>query len=654
MFHCLQSSHALQHISAANRFVRTLTLAMLVATSLSSTVASNFSLDQSKGGSMPSMPDTVEMEALQHKIWGEFLFPQPDSAFHLAAGLFLQAKQVGNKKYMAQALRIQGIAKYLRGDLDEALNCYERGFTIEKERADTLGMASSMRNMAMIYKDRGLLPMAMEYCTKSLNFFESKHSDKDIAAALNQIGSILEAQDDLPRALEHYKRSLTLATKVNDHELQMATLQNIGSLLITQGKFADALAYADSALLILEPGKNDRGQAYALLTKGLALKGLGRYDEAIESEQKSLHLREAMGDNRGMARCLLNLSDAHLAKGDRPKAVELGKHALTLAQKVGEVQGIANAATALYVAYKAMGRASEALAMHELAGQMEDSLRTEENQQGVIEKRMQYDFGKKESDTKAAFERQRAGERLELERTRSQRLLFLLAGTFVILLSALLLNRNRVMRRLQIAQVRTRLSRDLHDDIGATLSSINILSTVAQRKAEAGDDAGAAASLTGISERTQRLMRNMSDIVWSVDPDRDSMEELLVRMREFGAAVLEPKDINYRVECRGELQTTLPPAVRSNLYLLFKEAVNNAAKHAEASEVTVCLEHEPSRLRLTIRDNGKGMDLHAQGNDKPTGNGQRNMRARATEMKAELHVDSARGQGTTVRLVVPL
>ena len=234
-----------------------------------------------------------------------------------------------------------------------------------------------------------------------------------------------------------------------------------------------------------------------------------------------------------------------------------------------------------------------------------------------------------------------------------QRVVLVVMIAFIILFAGVLFVRARTNRRMQLEQLRTRLSRDLHDDIGSTLSSINILSTLARRKAETGDEAGAAASLTGISERTQRLMRNMSDIVWSVDPEQDTMEDLLARMREFGAAVLEAKGIGFRFDGSGASRSTLPPLLKSNLYLIFKEAVNNAAKHAQATQVTASFTHDDNRLRMTIADNGMGLDPGGSSSSTAGGNGLRNMRARATEMKAELRISGA-PEGTTIELVVPL
>lgn len=258
-----------------------------------------------------------------------------------------------------------------------------------------------------------------------------------------------------------------------------------------------------------------------------------------------------------------------------------------------------------------------------------------------------------EADARKLLDIERSSARASDAEHRMQRVNLMTMIGFIILFAGVLFAHTRIRRRIQLEGLRTRLSRDLHDDIGSTLSSINILSTVARRKAEAGDEAGAAASLSGISERTQRLMRNMSDIVWSVDPAQDSMADLLARMREFGAAVLEPKGIGFRFVSGDDLPMALSAEMKSNLYLTFKEAVNNAAKHANASRVEVAVVRKEGSLRMTITDNGTGIVVEGAAPD-GGGNGLRNMRARAAEMKAELEVRSAPHKGTTVDLTVRL
>ena len=256
----------------------------------------------------------------------------------------------------------------------------------------------------------------------------------------------------------------------------------------------------------------------------------------------------------------------------------------------------------------------------------------------------------------AAFAASRATEQAQaqaaLQRVRTQRAVAIVVALLVLVIAGLLLNRYRLRRRLHVEQLRARLSRDLHDDIGSTLSSISILSNVARKRTEATGDAEATASLDKISERSQRLMRNMSDIVWSVDPKKDSLEELIVRMRGFATSVLAAKGIATTFELPAEVPSiALAAGTKSNLYLLFKEAINNVVKHASAHNVHVSIGFQDRTLLMEVKDDGIGMDPEA-----PTvghgGNGLRNMRERVREMNAVLHIDGASGTGSVVRVTL--
>jgi signal transduction histidine kinase len=245
-------------------------------------------------------------------------------------------------------------------------------------------------------------------------------------------------------------------------------------------------------------------------------------------------------------------------------------------------------------------------------------------------------------------ERERLRFEMVASENRWQRFLFLMLLGFITLIAALLINRARLKRRIHLEQLRSRLSRDLHDDIGGTLSSISILSNVAKKRAEASGDADAAASMEKISERSQRLMRDMSDIVWSVDPGKDSVTDLIGRMREFGTSVLEPKGIAFHFNApENVLARELPVEVKKNLYLIFKEAVNNAAKHAGARGVFVDVSMNARSLHVQVEDDGAGMraDAPVTGHG---GNGLRNMRARAQEIGALFSTGTSERGGVRV------
>ena len=251
-------------------------------------------------------------------------------------------------------------------------------------------------------------------------------------------------------------------------------------------------------------------------------------------------------------------------------------------------------------------------------------------------------------------EREQAAAEKATARSRSQRNLLLIGAVLGLVIVVLLWNHYRQRRTIEMERMRTRLSRDLHDDIGSTLSSISILSSVARKKAEADHDPEAAASLAKISDRSQRLMRNMSDIVWSVDPKNDSIEDLLARMREFSTSLFELKGIAHTFDQPAVIPAiSLSAETKNNIYLLFKEAVNNVAKHSQCTHVRVSTALEQNMLHLVVKDDGLGMDLGARTNGHG-GNGLRNMRERAAEMRAVLHLVSDPGNGTTITLDVPL
>lgn len=487
--------------------------------------------------------------------------------------------------------------------------------------------------------------------------------DDDLLRAFtyNLSGFIRGRLGHLEDAVKDLRASLMLADSMGITTLRLRNHSNWGYMMQVKGRWRDALDHYHSLRSIAiatgwsreEMGEIDTGIGYMLL----------RMDSLDQSEEVLGRLRstKAMVGHGYEQEFNTAWALLQLRRGHYREAIASALTAFTTEQWDENDVIKRDASRVLADAYKALGRSTEALKWTEVTHQWEDSVRYRQQANEALRLEMESEFAKRairdsleraEAELLLAQERSTT-RRMDIEH-RMQRISLIVVTGFIILFAGVLFVRARTGRRMQLEQLRTRLSRDLHDDIGSTLSSINILSTVAKRKAEAGDEAGAAASLAGIGERTQRLMRNMSDIVWSVDPDKDTFAELMARMREFGAAVLEPKGIIFRFDSQGEINATMPPMVKSNLYLIFKEAVNNAAKHAQAGEVTVSFTRDNDRLRMTISDNGTGMDAHEGALPAVGGNGLRNMRMRALEMKADLRMNSMAGHGTTLDLVVPL
>jgi len=219
----------------------------------------------------------------------------------------------------------------------------------------------------------------------------------------------------------------------------------------------------------------------------------------------------------------------------------------------------------------------------------------------------------------------------------------------MIIVSILLINRYRVMNRIkrqaELENMRQSIARDLHDDIGSTLSSINIMSKLAMQQ---NDNTG---HLQKISTYSSRMMETMSDMVWSINPVNDSVAQMLAKMKEFAGEILEPKNIQYEFVYDNSLnEIRLDVEKRKSLFLIFKEAINNIAKYSEATQVFIRLNNVTGILHMQVQDNGNGFDASAN----TTGNGLKNMAARAQAIKGKWTQLTEPGKGTSICVEIPI
>jgi ligand-binding sensor domain-containing protein/two-component sensor histidine kinase len=239
-----------------------------------------------------------------------------------------------------------------------------------------------------------------------------------------------------------------------------------------------------------------------------------------------------------------------------------------------------------------------------------------------------------------------------------------MAWWFYLICAALLVGgpyaiyRYRLNNILKLQKIRLNIAADLHDEVGSTLSSISMLSQVAEKKSA---DGNTRQLLKQISENSSEIQESMSDIVWSINPNNDELANILARMRIFASELLEPLDIDFSFEVNEEAYSvSLPMSLRKDFYLIFKEAVNNAAKYAHCAAVTVSLRVKNKKLQMVIADNGIGIPANsgsANGNGKHRGNGgngMKNMEIRAAKMGGNIEIVNGEAGGTKVVLEIPI
>jgi signal transduction histidine kinase len=162
---------------------------------------------------------------------------------------------------------------------------------------------------------------------------------------------------------------------------------------------------------------------------------------------------------------------------------------------------------------------------------------------------------------------------------------------------------------------------------------------------------GSSPHMNRIAEQSSRMMESMTDMVWSINPVNDSMEKVAVKMKVFAGEILEPKNISYKFSGEESLGGLILDAEkRKNLFLIFKEAINNAAKYSDANEVEITFSQSAEKLMMTVFDNGQGF---VEQNVKD-GNGLKNMDTRAKAIGAQFRLTSAVAQGTRIELELRL
>jgi ligand-binding sensor domain-containing protein/signal transduction histidine kinase len=204
----------------------------------------------------------------------------------------------------------------------------------------------------------------------------------------------------------------------------------------------------------------------------------------------------------------------------------------------------------------------------------------------------------------------------------------------------------------QIENIRVRISRDIHDEIGSGLTKIKLMSRSLSKVKQSAD---AMETTTKISHASDELIQNLGEIVWTINPANDTLENVFAFARNYVSKLFDE-----HTEIKSVLDFTEPadiprnvlinPEVKRNLLLILKEALNNVVKHSEAKEVCILLRTEKSELVMKVSDNGKGISKEQ---DTAMGNGLKNMRKRAESINAEIKITSEQ-TGTAVHVFMPL
>lgn len=527
-----------------------------------------------------------------------------------------------------------GMFHWNKGNYQEALSFFFHALEMNKDHISTSGDGTYLNNIGLIYQEMGQHHKALQYHREALEIRKQFNVPEEIAISLSNIAVVLGSMGDYTGAEKIFQEAIATAKAANE-----------------LGKYYDAL----NGLSDIYLEQNQPQKAIPLLTELLA----GREKNNIE--------------RRSNLETISHLIKAHNLMGNLPEALRYVKDGNSF---LVEFPSLKNATVDFYrnasETYFRTGNPAMGSEFLQKSLDVKQEIFSSENARAIADMETRFKVAENESNL-AQARANLAESNLELEKKNVVILGSVLLTLFVLFLGYFFYRqqklRNKQLEREaelkaalakietqnKLQEQRLQISRDLHDNIGAQLTFI--ISSLDVTKFGMRDKIPKLGNkLEKISEFASQTIFELRDTIWAMNKMDISLEDLQIRISNFIEKAREVCEVDFHFEIDSDIKTkySFTSVEGMNIYRIIQEGVNNALKHAGASEIAVHISDFSAEgehaLKIAIRDNGKGFGVEQT----EPGNGLANMRKRANELHATLNIISAEKEGTQVVLLVPV
>ncbi len=539
-----------------------------------------------------------------------------------------------------------------RNQYDSALYCAKRAITLADKLRNKEDMLRILYNITRIHIYLGNYSQAYALNAKGLELAQVLHNKKFEIFHIIQYGLVETELGEYEQARRYFDRALALAQKNKDYLSLAQAYGGLGDLNRRQARWNLAGYYYTKASAIYHRIYGVNGLLDNEINLAEMIDCQGNHQVAMVMARKLFRWAVALNITGELARTQLLLARTFLATGHPDSARFYGASCFTIARREGLRPEWHEAAQLLARANAQLKNWGVAYRYQLTATALADTLTGEATRRRIAG--LQGEAAQKRQQIQLQLLQQRAylqTQQQELTRLRHRQQLLMLAGlaTLLLAMSGGLLWRYRHREHHRQEAMRTRIAADLHDEVGSMLTQISMQSTLLREGHYA--PAQQQAYLEQMSEASRRAARQMSDAVWSIDARYDSAASLLDRLRDHAHEVLPAAGLELNFWADAGLATAVVPlATRQALYYIYKEALHNIVKHAQAQQVWVRLWLRGRQLELEVRDDGRGV-LPTAG--RPGGQGLPNMRMRTAAVGGAITFD-ATGLGTVLVVRLPL
>lgn len=523
---------------------------------------------------------------------------------------------------------------------------------------------------AQVEKDSSLQALfLMRHAT--ISYIAGKHAESasDLMAAIkineqidnkNQLGVALSLfgyqmwRKDLGKGISYMRRAIALQTAIQDSLQLMTTYDNFGVLKEMKGELDSALFYYNKALLFKRHFKDTNGIPFSLNKIAGVEKMRGRYAKAIQYLDTSTAIRKMLNVPYYLVDNAVFYGDVYADSGNVNLAITHYTEAVKMGTEAKVVYAIAYASEALARLYEEQQKHSEALYYHKLYKQYNDSLvnvKSNENYNALI---VQFETAEKEK-TIAIQNEMLVRESLK---ARNRQIWLMVSAMALLILGLVAWNRAKILKEkrlqaikkgeLELQSERIRISRDLHDHIGAELS---LISSAIESQSQNEDGQVFSKEMKAIADNAKYAMQQLRETIWAISPDPILLPAFALKVKTYAERRCKANGVQLKFHTSlPNFHITLSPAATINLYRVCQEAINNACKYADAEHLNIHVKEEGSVLNVLVKDNGVGFDVEGV----QRGNGLANMQARIDEIEGNLQIQSSQGKGTEVAVSLKL
>jgi len=586
------------------------------------------------------------------------------SLYYLDQSLIL-FKSTNDSSGVAEVYHNMGVAKEHLGLYQESLDYYQQGYEIRKKIGLKSEVAFSLNSIGNIYVFLNNYSRALELYLESLKISEELKNQNAIANTYNNIGMVYDYTSDLDKAFEYYDRARKAYEVLNDKRGLAGVLNNIGLIYKNKRQPEKSVPYYQQSLKLFEELKSAYGVAVLQNNIGVAYGLMNNQERALQFHRQSLATNTKIGNSDGIANSNNSIGESYLELKQFEKADEYFKKGLVVAKQISSQDRMAESYEGLAKSREGMKDYKNALTYSRQARNLRDSLFSVEKSQKLYEMEQKYESALKAKQIallNSETERQKLEivQKTELIDQRNIQLILVVASlVFLGLAVYLFYSRLRLQQaaRLELArrekdqaiiksiyEQRMSISKDMHDEIGSGLTHVSLLSEMITTQNRS--DVEMRIEVQTISTISRKLVQGMSEIIWAINPQNETLENLTSYLREQTNRYFDPFNLQYNIYMPDQLpDIKLTNQQRRNLFLVTKETLNNTLKYAEASVVSLTMEiKDDNMFCFLISDNGKGFE---KDKIRRSANGLKNMESRMNEIGGSFEISST-PQGTHV------